>query len=135
VRIDRIDHLVLTIADIERTVAFYVDVLGMTRETFGSGRTALSFGGSKLNLHQLGRELDPKAAAPTPGSADLCLMVSEPLEVVVGELTARGVTIEEGPVERTGARGPIVSVYVRDPDGNLVELSNESPGRTAARGG
>jgi catechol 2,3-dioxygenase-like lactoylglutathione lyase family enzyme len=135
VRIDRMDHLVLTVADIDRTVAFYVEVLGMTRETFGSGRTALRFGGSKLNLHQLGRELDPKAAAPTPGSADLCLIVSDPLEVVVGELTARGVTVEEGPVERTGARGPIVSVYVRDPDGNLVELSNERPGGAASREG
>lgn len=123
-RIDRVDHLVLTVADLDRTVAFYAGVLGMTVTTFGSGRTALTFGASKINLHERGREFEPKALAPTPGSADVCLIVDEPLEVVVAELTAAGVTIEEGPVERTGARGPIVSVYVRDPDANLVELSN-----------
>jgi catechol 2,3-dioxygenase-like lactoylglutathione lyase family enzyme len=124
VRIDRIDHLVLTVADIERTIAFYVDVLGMTEETFGSGRKALTFGESKINLHQRGQELEPKAAAPTPGSADLCLVAAEPIDDVLAELSAHGVAIEEGPVERTGARGPIVSVYLRDPDGNLVELAN-----------
>src|SRR5215467_9134974 len=123
-RIDRIDHLVLTVADIERTIAFYVDVLGMTEQTFGSGRKALTFGSSKINLHQRGREFEPKAAAPTSGSADVCLIAADSIDVVVAELAAHGVTIEEGPVERTGARGPIISVYVRDPDGNLIELSN-----------
>jgi len=123
-RIDRIDHLVLTVVDIERTIAFYVDVLGMTEQTFGSGRRALRFGSSKINLHQRGREFDPKAAAPTPGSADVCLIAAEPIDVIVAELTAHRVAIEDGPVERTGARGPIISVYVRDPDGNLIELSN-----------
>ena len=122
--IDRIDHVVLTVDDLERTIAFYVEVLGMTEVSFGSGRKALTFGSSKLNLHQRGREFEPKAAKPTPGSADLCLIADEPLEVVVADLAARGVAIEEGPVSRTGARGPITSVYVRDPDRNLIELSN-----------
>jgi len=124
VHIDRIDHVVLTVDDLERTIAFYVEVLGMTEVSFGSGRKALTFGSSKLNLHQRGREFEPKAAKPTPGSADLCLIADEPLEVVVADLAARGVAIEEGPVSRTGARGPITSVYVRDPDRNLIELSN-----------
>jgi catechol 2,3-dioxygenase-like lactoylglutathione lyase family enzyme len=124
VRIDRIDHLVLTVEDLERTVAFYVDVLGMTKATFGPDRTALMFGSSKINLHQRGREFEPKAASPTPGSADLCLVADGSLEVVAAELAAKGIAIEEGPVQRTGARGPIMSVYIRDPDGNLIELSN-----------
>ena len=122
--IARIDHLVLTVDDVERTVAFYVDVLGMTEVTFGAGRKALTFGSSKINLHQRGREFEPKAANPTPGSADLCLIADDPLEVVVAALAARGVDVEEGPVQRTGARGPITSVYIRDPDRNLIELSN-----------
>ena len=124
--IDRIDHLVLTVEDVERTVAFYVDVLGMTEVTFGSGRKALTFGSSKINLHQRGREFEPKAANPTPGSADLCLIVDDPLDVVAADLAASGVVIEEGPIERTGAQGPITSIYVRDPDRNLIELSNYS---------
>jgi catechol 2,3-dioxygenase-like lactoylglutathione lyase family enzyme len=123
VRIDRIDHLVLTVGDIDRTIAFYVGVLGMTETAFRSGRKAVTFGSSKINLHQRGREHEPKARVPTPGSADVCLIVQESLDVVVAELTANGIAIEEGPVERTGAQGPITSVYVRDPDGNLVELS------------
>jgi catechol 2,3-dioxygenase-like lactoylglutathione lyase family enzyme len=124
VRIDRIDHLVLTVGDIDRTIAFYVGVLGMTETTFRSGRKAVTFGSSKINLHQRGLEHEPKALVPTPGSADVCLIVQESLDVVVTELTANGIAIEEGPVERTGAQGPITSVYVRDPDGNLIELSN-----------
>jgi catechol 2,3-dioxygenase-like lactoylglutathione lyase family enzyme len=124
VRIERLDHLVLKVADIERTIAFYVDVLGMTEQTFASGRKAVAFGASKINLHERGREFEPKAAAPTPGSADLCLIAADPIDAVVAELTLHGVAIEEGPVARTGAQGPIVSVYVRDPDGNLIEISN-----------
>jgi catechol 2,3-dioxygenase-like lactoylglutathione lyase family enzyme len=124
VRVDRLDHLVLTVEDIDRTVAFYTGALGMTVTTFGAGRRALSFGTSKINLHQRGREYEPKARTPTPGSADLCLIVDEPLDVVVAELAALGIPLEEGPVERTGARGPIISVYIRDPDANLIELSN-----------
>ncbi len=121
--VEGIDHLVLTVDDIDRTVAFYVGVLGMTDTTFRSDRRALTFGTSKINLHQRGREYEPKALHPTPGSADLCLIVTEPLSVVQAELTAAGVVIEEGPVERTGAQGPLLSLYVRDPDANLVELS------------
>jgi catechol 2,3-dioxygenase-like lactoylglutathione lyase family enzyme len=124
VRIDRLDHLVLTVADPEKTIAFYRDVLGMEEVTFGEGRTALAFGASKINLHRAGHEFEPKADRPTPGSADVCLITTTPLEQVRDELTAHGVPVEEGPVERTGARGPLLSVYVRDPDANLVEISN-----------
>ena len=95
---------------------------------FGGGRTALSFGRSKINLHQVGREFEPRATRPVAGSADICLIARDPLEVVTAELRAHGVAVEEGPVERTGATGPIVSVYVRDPDGNLVEISNYRQG-------
>jgi catechol 2,3-dioxygenase-like lactoylglutathione lyase family enzyme len=124
VHIDRIVHVVLTVDDVERAIAFYVDVLGMVEVTFGSGRKALTFGSSKINLHQRGREFEPKAASPTPGSADLCLIADDPLEEVLAELAANGVAVEEGPVARTGATGPIMSVYLRDPDRNLIELSN-----------
>jgi catechol 2,3-dioxygenase-like lactoylglutathione lyase family enzyme len=123
VRIDRIDHLVLTVADIDITVEFYLRVLGMRAVTFGRGRTALAFGRSKINLHQAGHEFEPKAHRPTPGSSDLCLIATEPLEQVMKELAMHDVPIEEGPVERTGATGPILSVYFRDPDRNLIEIS------------
>ncbi|MET0191204.1 MAG: VOC family protein [Pseudonocardia sediminis] len=123
-RIDRLDHLVLTVADVDRTVAFYRDVLGMEEVTFGEGRRALAFGSSKINLHRAGHEFEPKAERPTPGSADVCLITLDPLEQVQRELAEHGVAVEEGPVERTGARGPLLSVYVRDPDANLVEISN-----------
>ena len=122
-RIDRLDHLVLTVADVDATIAFYTTVLGMDVITFGGGRKALAFGTSKINLHQAGHEFEPKALRPTPGSADLCLIVDGPLEDVIAELGRAGVPIEEGPVERTGATGPILSVYLRDPDLNLIELS------------
>ena len=101
-RIDRLDHLVLTVADIDATVDFYTRVLGMDAVTFGAGRTALAFGRSKINLHGAGHEFEPKAHRPTPGSADLCLIAEGPLEQVIEDLAARGVPIEEGPVERTG---------------------------------
>ncbi|WP_436759058.1 VOC family protein [Streptosporangium sp. V21-05] len=123
-RVERLDHLVLTVADIEATVDFYVRVLGMTPVTFQGGRRALSFGQQKINLHQAGKEFEPRAERPTPGSADLCLVIGTPLDRVVAELAAAGVAVEEGPVGRTGALGPMTSVYVRDPDGNLIELSN-----------
>ncbi|MEU0276995.1 VOC family protein [Streptomyces sp. NPDC006195] len=123
-RVERLDHLVLTVADIEATVVFYTRVLGMEPVVFGGGRRALAFGQSKINLHRAGHEFEPKAARPSPGSADLCFVVADPLERVIAELAAQGVPVEEGPVERTGALGPFVSVYVRDPDGNLVELSH-----------
>jgi catechol 2,3-dioxygenase-like lactoylglutathione lyase family enzyme/DNA-binding transcriptional MerR regulator len=123
VRIDRLDHLVLTVADIDATVDFYTRVLGMEAVTFGAGRTALAFGHAKINLHQAGHEFEPKAGRPTPGSADLCLITADPLEQVIADLAAHGVPVEEGPVNRTGATGPILSVYFRDPDRNLIEVS------------
>jgi len=122
-RIDRLDHLVLTVADIDATTDFYTRVLGMKAVTFGAGRTALAFGQSKINLHQAGHEFEPKAHRPTPGSADLCLITTDSLDRVVEELVRHDVPIEEGPVERTGATGPILSVYFRDPDRNLIEVS------------
>jgi catechol 2,3-dioxygenase-like lactoylglutathione lyase family enzyme len=118
------DHLVLTVSSIERTTAFYRDVLGMRAETFGDGRWALHFGEQKFNLHEAGHEFEPKAAAPAPGSVDICLVVATPIDEVAAELSDRGVPIIEGPVERTGARGTIRSVYLRDPDENLIELAN-----------
>ena len=121
-RVRSLDHLVLTVANIDATVAFY-QALGMERVTFGDGRTALSFGDQKINLHQQGAEIAPHAAAPTPGSADLCFLVDVGIEAVTGRLRDAGLTVELGPVPRTGATGPITSVYLRDPDGNLVELS------------
>ena len=124
ITIDYLDHLVLTVASLETTTAWYHDVLGMRIETFGEDRTALVFGGEKINLHEVGHAFEPKAAKPTPGSADLCFVASTPIESVIVHLSALGVTIEEGPVRRTGASGPILSVYVRDPDQNLIEISN-----------
>ena len=122
-RIDRLDHLVLTVRDPDATCAFYARVLGMEVVTFGGGRKALRFGQQKINLHQAGHEFEPKAATPTPGSADLCLIAALPLSAVIAHLTTERVTVLEGPVERTGAIGPIRSVYFRDPDGNLIEVS------------
>jgi catechol 2,3-dioxygenase-like lactoylglutathione lyase family enzyme len=123
-KVNRLDHVVLTVASIDATVDFYTGVLGMTAVTFGGGRTALRFGTSKINLHQAGHEFEPKADRPTPGSADLCFIVDDPIEEVMRQLGAAGVAIEEGPVPRTGATGDLISCYLRDPDGNLVELSN-----------
>ena len=124
ITIDYLDHLVLTVANLDAATAWYRDVLGMRVETFGEGRTALVFGGEKINLHEAGKEFEPKAWRPTPGSADLCFVTSTPIETVIVHLATRGVAIEEGPVPRTGASGPILSVYVRDPDRNLIEISN-----------
>ena len=121
--LDRLDHLVLTVRDIEATCHFYTQVLGMTAVRFGEGRWALHYGRQKINLHPYGREFDPKVAQPTPGSADLCFVTTTPLPQVVAHLTACGVSIVAGPVERTGATGPIESIYLRDPDGNLLEIA------------
>jgi catechol 2,3-dioxygenase-like lactoylglutathione lyase family enzyme len=125
-RIDHLDHLVLTVGDVERTAAFYHRVLGMKVETFGAGRTALRFGQQEINLHPHGRELEPKALRPTPGSADLCFVIHGTLAHVASHLRASGVPVGEGPVARTGAGGAMTSIYLRDPDGNLVELSTYS---------
>jgi catechol 2,3-dioxygenase-like lactoylglutathione lyase family enzyme len=121
--IDHLDHLVLTVADIDATVAFYSSALGMEVVTFGN-RKALRFGEQKINLHQAGKEFEPKAAHPTPGSGDLCFITKAPMEEVVSHLKALHCFIEEGPVERTGAVGTIRSIYLRDPDFNLIEISN-----------
>jgi catechol 2,3-dioxygenase-like lactoylglutathione lyase family enzyme len=123
-KIDRIDHLVLTVKDIERTCVFYESVLGFEVIAFEQGRKALQFGKQKLNLHQQGREFEPKAAAPTPGAIDLCFITETPIEVVRRELEEKNVPVEEGPVERTGAVGKLLSVYLRDPDQNLIEIAN-----------
>jgi catechol 2,3-dioxygenase-like lactoylglutathione lyase family enzyme len=122
-RIDRIDHFVLTVADVDATCAFYERVLGMRVITFGRGRKALQFGDQKINLHQLGKEIEPKAANPMSGSADFCLITTNPLVQALAHIRACGVAVEDGPVPRTGALGPIRSVYCRDPDGNLIEVS------------
>ena len=123
IRIDRVDHLVLTVASIEATCGFYSRVLGMQVTRFGEGRTAVTFGRQKINLHEVGREFEPRAARATAGSGDLCLISETPLDEVVAHLDACDVKIIEGPVAKTGATGPIRSVYFRDPDGNLIEVS------------
>jgi catechol 2,3-dioxygenase-like lactoylglutathione lyase family enzyme len=122
--IDRLDHFVLTVADIDATIAFYARVLGMRDVTFGAGRRALAFGAQKINLHLAGREFSPHARRPAPGSADVCFITAAPLDAAMAHVEGCGVTIEEGPVDRTGAIGPIRSFYFRDPDGNLIEVSN-----------
>ncbi|RTZ61275.1 MAG: VOC family protein [Gammaproteobacteria bacterium] len=130
-RIDHLDHLVLTVADIDATCRFYSEALGMEVVEFGEGRKALRFGRQKINLHEVGHEFEPKSARPTPGSTDLCLITTDLLSDVIVHLESCSVGIEKGPVERTGATGPIMSVYIRDPDGNLIELSN-SPSHSLA---
>ncbi|MBE3637511.1 VOC family protein [Mangrovicoccus algicola] len=119
-----LDHLVLTTEHEETCIAFYTGLLGMELQSFGAGRRAFRFGDQKINLHLKGREFEPKARIPQPGALDLCLLAAIPLEEVIARLHAAGMTIEEGPVARTGARGPIRSVYLRDPDGNLIEISS-----------
>lgn len=121
--INRLDHLVLTVKDIEDTCTFYSKVLGMKEITFGGGRKALAFGNQKINLHEYANEFEPKTLRPTPGSADLCFVTAVPLPEVIEHVRSCGVEIIEGPIERMGALGPITSIYFRDPDGNLIEVS------------
>ena len=121
--IKSIDHIVLTTRDLEKCVAFYVEVLGMRLENYGAGRIAFRFGDQKFNVHPPGFDASIKARTPTPGSLDLCFLADCPLEDVIARLKKHGIAIEEGPSVRTGARFPIQSVYVRDPDDNLVEIS------------
>jgi catechol 2,3-dioxygenase-like lactoylglutathione lyase family enzyme len=123
-KISAIDHIVLTVRDIDATTAFYTKVLGMEAITFGRDRRALAFGAQKINLHRVGAELDPEAAHPLPGSADLCFVTTDAPSSVIEHLESCDVEVEDGPVERSGARGPIISVYCRDPDGNLLEVSS-----------
>ncbi len=125
--IDHLDHLVLTTTDEARCVHFYVELLGMTLETFGSGRKAFRFGAQKINLHIKGHEIEPKAHLPVPGALDLCFIASIPLDEVIAKLNARQVPIMEGPVMRTGATSRIRSIYLRDPDLNLIEISELVP--------
>lgn len=125
--IDHLDHLVLTTTNEQACTRFYVDVMGMTLETFGPSRKAFRFGNQKINLHVKGHEFEPKAQVPMPGSLDLCFIASAPLDDVIARLKDRGVPIIEGPVMRTGATSRIRSVYVRDPDLNLIEISELSP--------
>ncbi|MGW8161118.1 MAG: VOC family protein [Desulfobulbales bacterium] len=121
---EQLDHLVLTVNDIEATCRFYADILGMKVIEYAGGRKALLFGRQKLNLHEAGREYAPHAQSPTPGSADFCFLTSLPMEKVLDHMAKRQVRVIEGPVRRTGATGPILSVYFRDPDGNLIEIAN-----------
>ncbi|CAN2388323.1 Glyoxalase/Bleomycin resistance protein/Dioxygenase superfamily [Pristimantis euphronides] len=123
-RIKHLDHLVLTVQSVEKTVGFYTRVLGMGVVTFKGDRKALTFGIQKINLHEAGKEFEPKARHPKPGSADLCLITETPLSTVLQHLQICGVPVEEGPVSRTGAVGEIQSLYFRDPDHNLIEVSN-----------
>ncbi|WP_418114852.1 VOC family protein [Vibrio scophthalmi] len=122
--ISHLDHLVITVKDIPTTINFYQNVLGMTVVEFGAGRFALAFGQQKINLHQHGQEFEPKAESVQLGSSDLCFITKTRLMDVVTHIEQQGVAIIEGPIERTGAMGKIVSIYIRDPDGNLIELSN-----------
>jgi catechol 2,3-dioxygenase-like lactoylglutathione lyase family enzyme len=128
VKVQRIDHVVLTVADLEKTIAFYERVLGMTAVSFGEGRRALAFGDQKLNLHQAGREFEPKARRPTTGAIDVCFTTDLPLDEVAAHLRRCSVAIELGPVDKIGARRALRSLYFRDPDGNLIEVSNEMSG-------
>lgn len=122
--VESIDHIVLTVKNIETTCAFYTQVLGMEVTTFGAGRKSLAFGVQKINLHEYGNEFEPKAKTPTPGSADLCFVTAVPIAQVIEHLQANDIETLEGPVQRTGAVGSITSVYFRDPDANLIEVSN-----------
>ncbi len=123
-QIDHLDHLVLTVQDIQTTCEFYSHVLGMQVITFDEGQKALRFGNQKINLHLKGKEVDPKAHHPTPGSADLCFLTSMPLEHIIAHLQSCNVSLLLGPVEQTGATTSLLSLYFRDPDGNLLEVSN-----------
>lgn len=123
-KITRLDHLVLTVNDMARSIDFYTRVLGLAAITFGEGRQALRCGDQKINLHPAGAEYAPHALRPTPGSADLCLLCAMPLAEIRTILEREGIAIERGPVQRSGAGGAILSLYLRDPDGNLIELSN-----------
>jgi catechol 2,3-dioxygenase-like lactoylglutathione lyase family enzyme len=130
-KIDSLDHLVLTVKNLDVTCAFYSKVLGMKIVTFEADRRAVSFGSQKINLHEHGKEFEPKAAKPTPGSGDLCFITSVPISEVISHLEGCGINIIEGPVQRTGAKGPLMSIYFRDPDMNLIEVSNHIPRGTA----
>ncbi len=127
ITIERMDHLVLTVRDIEATCRFYGDILGMRVIDFAGGRRALTFGNQKINLHQRGREHEPKAGQPTCGSADICFIAATGLKEIMAHLRQHHISIIAGPVRRSGAAGPLLSIYCRDPDDNLVEIANLLP--------
>ena len=124
-QVEKLDHLVLTVKDIAATSDFYQTALGMKIVTFTENRKALVFNTGKINLHEAGNEFEPKALRPTPGSADLCFITKTPVSAVAEKLRSLSIPIIEGPVKKTGAFGPLLSIYLRDPDGNLIEVSNE----------
>ena len=124
-KIYQLDHLVLTVKNLEETIRFYTQALGMSEMTYADGRKALLFGDQKINLHEAGKEFEPKSQFPTPGSADLCFITKTPITAVISHLNTIGIAILEGPVSRMGAQNQLESVYVRDPDLNLIEISNE----------
>ena len=128
IRIDSLDHLVITVRDMEASLAFYESVLGMRRETFGEGRVSLHFGNQKINVHPYPSPVDLIAETAAPGTADLCFLSATPINEVIDHLRTLKVEIIGGPIERTGATRKLLSVYVRDPDGNLIEVSNRVPG-------
>ncbi|NAR66419.1 MULTISPECIES: VOC family protein [Acinetobacter] len=123
-KISHLDHLVLTVANIEITCQFYRSALNFEVITFAENRKALKFGNQKINLHQVGKAFEPKAFQPTAGSADLCFITETALNEVISHLQAQHIEIIEGPIDRTGAMGKILSIYIRDPDQNLIEISN-----------
>jgi len=127
ITISHLDHLVLTVRDIERTCVFYERALGMERRSFGEGRVALFFGQQKINLHAADRPIDPNVRHVTPGSADLCFITTAPIAEAKAHLESVGVRIVTGPAERAGARARLMSVYFYDPDENLIEVANELP--------
>jgi len=122
-RVERLDHLVLTVKNVEASCAFYTKVLGMKEVTFQSGRKAVAFGNQKINFHEYGKEFDLKALRPAPGSADLCFITRDPIAQIISHLDTCGVAVIEGPVKRAGAMGPMTSIYIRDPDQNLIEIA------------
>lgn len=123
-RVESLDHIVFTVRDLQATIDFYTRALGMSEVTFAGGRKALAFGTQKINLHLAGKEFEPKADRPTPGSADVCFLTATPVEQAAAHLASLGIAVIEGPVARTGAVGPLRSIYVRDPDANLIEIAN-----------
>jgi catechol 2,3-dioxygenase-like lactoylglutathione lyase family enzyme len=125
-KIKSIDHLVLTVSDIELSCRFYTEVLHMEEITFLNNRKALRFGDQKINLHRKGQEFEPKAQNPTTGSLDICFVAETPLHKIIEELNAKDIVIEQGPIERTGAKYGLLSIYIRDPDGNLIEIANRT---------
>lgn len=124
--VDSIDHIVITVKDINKSSTFYTSVLGMKMRLYGDGRVLLHFGKQKINLHKAGEELSPHSHYPTSGSTDICFLTNIPLEKAMQDVLKHNISIEEGPVKRSGAQGDIISFYIRDPDGNLIEISNKN---------